>query len=482
MVDASRRHVPREAMTAVAIPSPKFKPRWYQKPVITHFTGNGSDGRGKAGSWVMHRRGGKDLTAMAILDVLAWRRLGMYWHTFPTFEQGRKAIWEGFTADGDRIIDLMFPPEQVRSRDNQQMKVELLNGSIYRVIGTDKIEAVGAGPVGVIHSEYSIAKPKAADLIAPMLRENGGWELYVYTPRGNNHGRKLHDRMKAAAAREPARYFCELKTLYDTRAYDPDQTIAEERARGRPEALIRQEYLCDWTAANVGAVWGDLIETLEKNGAIAEFDFDRKRVFSTWDLGGSGAKGDATCFWLWAPTPDGADVLDYYENHGKTLEHYWDEMARREAAIGVRAVRHWLPHDARAKHLTGVSVLEQSIKHWGAERVAIYPEDNLLNGIQAGRWLLQRPVRFHPRCSEGIEALKAYHYEFDEDRNTLSNQPEHDWSSHAADGFRGLSLVVKRTEAMSRPEPPPEDLIAKALKQPTLDELFAYQPQPSGRI
>lgn len=465
----------------VEIPN-DFQFRGYQRRPAQFMTANGSDGRGKRAVWVVHRRGGKDLTWLHILAMLMLRRVGMYWHTFPTFEQGRKAIWEGFRSDGKRIIDNVFPAPLVRSRDNQQMKIELVNGSIYRMVGTDKIETVGAGPVGVLHSEYSIAKPKARDLIAPMLRENDGWEACIYTPRGNNHGKKLYDLAQKAAKENPDKWFCELLTLYDTRAYDPERTLSEERAAGRPEALIRQEYLCDWTAANVGSVWGDLLEVIEKAGWVQEFTPDTSRVFTTWDLGGAGAHGDATCFWLWAARDDGADLLDYYENHGQPLSHYFDEVEQRERAWGVKAVKHWLPHDARAKHLTGHSVLELCIKHWGGERVAIYPELSLLEGIQAGRWLLQQKVRAHPRCSEGWEALKAYHYGWDEDRKVFTNQPEHDWSSHPADGFRGLALVYRQSEFLTRPAPPKEDLIAKLSKPPTLDELWAMQPKPSGRI
>jgi len=423
---------------------------------MLHYTGGGHDGRRKRGVAVFHRRAGKDLLAMMIADICAFRRVGAYWHTFPTFEQGRKAIWEGFTKDGDRIIDYVFPPEQVRSRDNQQMKVELKNGSIYRIIGTDKIESVGAGPVGVIHSEYSIAKPRARDLIAPMLRENDGWELCVYTPRGNNHGKKLFDRASQLAKLEPERWFCDLKTLYDTRAYNPDQTLTEERAEGKPEALIRQEYLCDWTAANVGAVYGDLIEALEKAGRVCEFEPEKDRAFTTWDLGGAGARGDATCFWLWAARDDGAVLLDYCEGQGKTLDHYMDEADRRAAQASVRVVTHYFPHDSRAKHLTGASVLEQADRRW-PECVGIYPEDSFLNGISAARWLLQRNVWIHPRCSEGVEALKAYHYEWDDDRKTLSNQPVHDWSSHAADAFRGVALVMRKATELTQHEEPPKN-------------------------
>jgi hypothetical protein len=228
--------------------------------------------------------------------------------------------------------------------------------------------------------------------------------------------------------------------------------MAEERARGRPEAMIRQEYLCDWTAANVGAVYGDLIEAIEKSGRVCEFEVDSSRAFEVWDLGGAGAHGDATCFWQWCAKDDSADVIDYCENQGKTFDYYADESDRRAREAGVSIVMHYFPHDARAKHLTGASVIEQAIQRWGIEHVGIYPEDSFLNGLQAVRWLLQRNVRFHPRTVDGVEALKAYHYEWDEDRKTFSNQPAHDWSSHGSDGFRGLALVSRKADVMTRRE------------------------------
>jgi hypothetical protein len=461
------------AARQILIPNEKFRPRWYQRPFIDHFTANGHDGRGKSAVEVDHRRAGKDIMGMQMLNICAWRRRGAYWHTFPTFEQGRKAIWEGFTKDGDRILDFVFPPETIRRRDNQQMAVELKNGSIYRLLGTDKIETVGSGPVGVLHSEYSIAKPKAADLIAPMLRENDGWEAYVYTPRGNNHGKALYDRMKLAAAQNPARYFCALHTLYDTRAYDPDATIAEERAKGRPEAIIRQEYLCDWTAANVGAVWGELMEALEKAGAVCEFEPEQPRVFTTWDLGGAGAKGDATAVWIWAATANGYDVLDYFEGQGKPLSYYHDEVERRLKALGLRALKHWLPHDAVGVHLTGSSVFEQCVERWGQELVALVPKRGLLDGIQAARWLLQQPIRFHTRCQEGVEALKAYHYAWDEDRDVLSTAPEHDWSSHGSDAWRYTAVVAKFAEGMTRKPEEKRGQTPIVDRAPTLEEQWA---------
>lgn len=457
-------------MPEVHLPN-SFTPRPYQRKFMGYLDHHANGGRAV---WVVHRRGGKDLTAMHQTCKMMHERRGTYWHIFPTGEQARRSIWTEFTKDGDRIMEQVFPAS-IRKTPREwspgaEMVVELKCGSIWRLMGSDKIEVAGAGPVGVVFSEYALAKPKTWDFVRPMIREREGWAAFVSTPRGKNH---LWQRWEEAG--KLSGWWRDRQTLFDTRAYDPERTVEEERAAGMPEALVRQEYLCDWTAANVGAVWGDLLEVLEKAGAVAEFEFDRQRVFTTWDLGGSGARGDATAFWIWAPTENGADLLDYYENHGKTLEHYFDEVDKRCGAIGARPVKHWLPHDARAKHLTGVSVLEQCAEHWGMEHVAIYPEEGLLNGIQAGRWLLQRAVRVHPRCSEGLEAIKAYHYGWDEDRKVFTNQPEHDWSSHGADAFRGVALAVKQTELLTRKPPGPKlgPSGVPSLATVTLDEMFA---------
>lgn len=454
---------------AIAFPH-DFEPRDYQRPFMRHFIGTKSapiDGSGRRATWVVHRRGGKDLTGLHTLNICAHRRRGAYWHTFPTFEQGRKATWEGFTKDGKRIIDNVFPAELIKSRDNQQMKLELRCGSIYRIIGTDKIEMVGAGPVGVLHSEYSIAKPSAADLIAPMLRENGGWEAYVYTPRGNNHGKKRFDSFAKQALTDP-RYFAELLTLYDTRAYDPEQTLADERANGRPEALIRQEYLCDWSAANVGAVFGDLVPDAR------EFGYSADGVYTSWDLGVS----DATAIWFWRLRGSGVEFIDHLEATGQPFSYFADEVEKR----GYRYVRHYLPHDARHRTaVTMVSYQDAATERWG-EKVAISPMLSLADGIQAGRWLLQQPdTRFHTGCTQGVEALRAYHYEWDEDRKTLARLPSHDWSSHTADAFRYAAVVAKITGLIDKPKPLiPDPPLARDPGSFTLAELRRLR-RPSPR-
>lgn len=470
----------------VTIPN-GFTPRSYQRRAMEWF-----DAGGKRAITVWHRRGGKDLTALHQTCKMMHRRKGAYWHIFPTAEQGRKAIWEGFTKDGQRIMEQVFPRAIRKSpRDflpKAEMVVELKCGSIWRLQGSDKMEVVGAGPVGVVFSEFALAKPTTWDLIRPMLQESGGWMWAITTPRGDNHAKKMFD----MALNNPA-WLADIKTLFDTRAYDPEETLAEERKSGMPEALIQQEYMCDWTAANVGSFYGALLQALELRGAIADFTHGTDEVFTNWDLG----HDDSTAVWFWRLNArrDGVDFVDHYESNGKPMSHYFDMLDERERTRGYRYKRHWLPHDARAKTLqTGSSILEQCMDRWGSGMVAIVPQLSVQDGIQAGRWLLQQETRFHKRCTvvdmgadvlfpvSGVGALKSYHRAWDEVRKTFSSSPMHDWSSHTADAFRYTACVVRESEMLTRKPEPAKAPVVRGIDTFTLDEAWDTAPTRSGRI
>lgn len=442
----------------------------------------------KRNIWVWHRRAGKDLTALHQDCKDAHQRIGAYWHVFPTAEQGRKAIWEGFTRDGRRIMDTVFPPEVRRSprafTSNGEMVVTLKCGSIWRLLGSDKMEVVGAGPVGVTFSEYSLAKPNTWDLVRPMLRENEGSATFIFTPRGKNHGWKLLE-----MGRGNPDWFCSVRRLDETLAYDPVRTVAEERASGMPDELIQQEYFCDFNAANVGSFYGVALAALEARGGLADFQSGRDEVFTSWDLG----RADDTAVWWWRVHSGAVDVLDHYASHGEDLEHYFRVVEARAQHYGWRYRKHWLPHDARAKTLaTTQSVQDQFMRRFGPSMVAITPEIGLLDGIQALRALLVHPgTRIHPRCSkaasprdcDGVEALRAYHREWDAERKCFRETPVHDWSSHTADAARYMAVVVKVAEMITQPVAQPSEPKIVPLSQAyRMDDMVPASRGAGGRI
>jgi hypothetical protein len=90
----------------------------------------------------------------------------------------------------------------------------------------------------------------------------------------------------------------------------------------------------------------------------------------------------------------------------------------------------------------GKSILQQFQDH-NVGRFVITANLDVQEGIQAARATFPR-VRFDAtRCADGLEALKQYHRSWDEEKQQFSTAPVHDWSSHAADAFRYLSLSWK---------------------------------------
>lgn len=157
-------------MPTVTIPN--LKPRPYQLPMFRAMDS------GKKRAWLCwHRRAGKDEASMHVTAMKAIDTPGNYWHCLPEYAQARKAIWEAVNPHtGRRRIDEAFPPEIRRKTRDDEMFIEMVNGSTWRMVGSDRVDSlVGAGPAGIVFSEYALSDPAAWDYMRPMLLESGGW-------------------------------------------------------------------------------------------------------------------------------------------------------------------------------------------------------------------------------------------------------------------------------------------------------------------
>lgn len=373
----------------------------------------------KRGVAVWHRRGGKDSLGIHWTSVAALDRVGVYWHMLPTQAQGRKVVWDGITKDGRKVLDA-WPDELITHRRNDEMKLELVNGSMWQVVGSDNYNSlVGSNPVGVVFSEYSIADPAAWDFIRPILAENGGWAIFLYTPRGRNHGWELYDMAKRTEG-----WASSLLTAEDTGAI-PLEVIQQEREAGMSEEMIRQEFYCSFEAPLFGAYYAK--EMQEAEPRISGVPYDKAVPVETWwDLG----IGDETAIWFAQRVGKEIHLIDYHEASGESLAYY----ARVLQEKGYVYSDHCLPHDVEARELgTGKSrrdVLEAlNIKAQVIRRHSV--EDR----IEAVRSMLGKCWFDAGKCARGIEALRQYRREYDDKRKTFKARPVHDWASHGADAF-----------------------------------------------
>lgn len=211
--------------------------------------------------------------------------------------------------------------------------------------------------------------------------------------------------------------------------------------------------------ATEGSVYGRLLAALQQRGRVEAFEHDKDQVFTAWDFG---IADSMSIWWFRFNARRGVDVLDWYENSGFGLPHYF-EVCRNK---GYSYFGHYLPHDARARSWhTGRSAVELFEEEFGAGDVLIAPELSVDDGIGAARWLLeQETTRFHARCDEvpegadlsGLGTLSEYRYAWDETNKVFSKNPLHNFASHTADAYRVLSCAVRHGEIITRKPPPPK--------------------------
>jgi phage terminase large subunit len=425
-----------------------WRPRGYQRAGWDYL-----ERGGRHAEFVWHRRSGKDEVALHRTAVAAVERIANYWHMLPQANQVRKAIWEAVNPHtGKRRIDEAFPLALRANTREQEMFIRFKNGSSWQALGSDNYEgAIGSAPAGIVYSEWAQANPSARGYLRPILAENNGWQIFITTPRGKNHAHQTFQ-----AARKQPDAFAELLTAHDTGVFSASQlederldligTYGQEAGR----ALFEQEYFCSFEAAILGAYYSAEMTAVDRTGRITRVEYDPEwPVHTAWDLG----YDDDTAIWWYQVVHDEVHLLGYYFNSGKDIDHYADVISGKPYRYGT----HWLPHDAKAKTLAaaGKSIQEQLANRLGWGSVWIAPTTGgahrsaarqlpVEDGIQAVRQLLPRCWFDEEGCVDGIEAMRQYHREWDDDRKMFKDRPYHDWTSHPADAFRTLAVAWQK--------------------------------------
>lgn len=433
-----------------------------------------------------HRRAGKDDVALHKTAYMAHPgentparcRVGNYWHCLPQYSQARRAIWEAVNPHtGKKRIDEAFPKEIRATTRQDTMSIEFKNGSTWRVVGSDKPDSlVGAPPIGIVFSEWALSNPSTWLYLEPILLENGGWADFISTPRGRNHARGLYD-----AAVNDDEWFAEIQTIEDTGFANDEAFLAElEKSRNRyakmlgskdmADALIEQEYWCSFEAAILGSYWGREVQAAEREGRIRTEGIEPDEntpVDTVWDLG----VGDSTAIWFFQMIGAEVWVLDYYEATGYDVTHYAEVKRRKPYSYKVNGKDSidYVPHDAKQRSWTATGYIREEDKDRPLREVGrarqrleamrecglnpqLVPQHRIEDGINAARVTLARCWFDGPACEEGLECLRQYRQEWDDDRKAFQDRPYHDWTSHGADAFRYLAMAWR----MKAPEKPKE--------------------------
>jgi hypothetical protein len=420
---------------------------------------------------VAHRRAGKtvacinDLIRRAILEN---KPNAQYAYVAPYYSQAKSVAWNY----------LQRFAEPVMAKANQsELWVELINGARIKLFGADNPDALRGNYLdGIVSDETADQRPRVwGEIIRPLLADRKGWAVFIGTPKGHNAFYEMYQ----AAELDPA-WYCKTLRASQTKLIDDEEL--EDARRSMTVDQYEQEFECSFEAAILGAFYGKEMRILTDAGRVTKVEYDPLfKVNTAWDLGYS----DDTTIWWFQVVHGEIRVLDYHASNGHQVSYYTDLLKAKEKEFEYVYKHHYLPHDARAKTLAsgGKSIIEQFASKIPPESIKIVPSLSLQDGIQATRLALMRSWFDAEKCQDGIECLRQYQREYDEDKKIFRDKPRHDWASHGADAFRMLAIAWKEDQQKA----PVDNSIRGVVvgkNEVTLDELWRTTPtfKPSGRI
>jgi hypothetical protein len=349
--------------------------------------------------------------------------------------------------------------------NEQELEITLVNGAKIRLFGADNADAMrGLGFDGVLLDEFGDFKPSVwGSIIRPALSDKQGWAVFMGTPKGKNQFWDVYQTSRM----NPEEWFS-LRLKASDSGILPQSEIDAVRAQISEDQFM-QEYETNFEAAIIGAFYGVEMRMAADDGRITEVKYDPSlSTYTAWDLG----YRDDTAIWWYQVVKGEIHIIDYHSVSGASIP----EIAKVVLKKPYHYMKHYLPHDARAKTLAaqGKSIIEQLGEFLGLSNLAIVPDLSVQDGIQAVRMTLPRCYFDEEKCLEGIEALRQYQREWDEDKKSFRSSPKHDWTSHGSDAMRMLAIAwrdepSKRMNASERP------LMVGPGNTATLNDMWAGQ-------
>jgi len=379
-----------------------------------------------------HRRAGKDIACFCFLvNCAIVDKASVYYYIFPTYAQGKKAIWDGIDEEGRAIIDYI-PSDLIESKNSTEMKIKLKNGTLIQIVGSDKPDTLrGANVYGAVFSEYASQNPRGwQEIIGPMLDKNGGWAVFNTTPLGKNHAYDLWQTAQDLSNK----WYTQKLTIEDTKLISQD-ILDDRRREGVSEEIIQQEYYCSFDRGVEGSYYGRILSKLRLDGQIGRVIYDTTSVVNTyWDIG----YGDSTAIVFSQDYGSEHRIIDYYENSGEGIAHYIKHLQGKPYVYG----KHFFPHDAAAGSVQTGITLQRTASDLGLNAVVL-PRYDFDVGIEATRAMLSTAFIDDRNCKLLIKCLENYHKRYNEKLNCYSDTPVHDQWSHGADAVRYCALARK---------------------------------------
>lgn len=290
---------------------------------------------------------------------------------------------------------------------------------------------VGTNPRGCVFSEFALQDPRAYQYIRPILVANGGWSLFISTPRGKSALWDLYQ-----IAQKSKDWFVYKLTVEDTRHISLEDIRKEEEEGLMSADLIQQEYFTSFEMGVEGSYYAKYIDKLRLKGQIGKVNWDPSfKVNTAWDIG----MRDSTSIIFFQICGTNIHIIDCYERSKEGLEHYVQVINSKPYQYG----KHIGPHDLRVREFTSGIARVDKARQLGIN-FTIADNLSIEDGIEAVRTALPKMYIDEERCGVLIKALENYRQEYDQKKKVYKSQPLHDQFSHMCDAARYLAISLPK--------------------------------------
>ena len=309
------------------------------------------------------------------------------------------------------------------------------------------------------------------DLLRPTLREEGSELWFSWNPRFNT------DPVDAFFRKHPPPDAVSVCVNWSDNPWFP-VVLCREMQHDFETDPDKAEHI--WNGAyytGEGTILAKWVAKAEREGRIhngVHYDPMGAPLEVTSDIGFR----DTATWWYWQRRLGGFALVDYDQDIGLDADDWIPRIQERISLLGAQLGKIWLPQDAKAKTFQSKhSAVERFLLAFGAQKISIVPAVKVADRINAARFVMPRCEFNKTRCEEGLNGLRAWSFEYNEETQILSREPRHDWASHPGDGFSYGAVVMQ--EIIEKEEPKPEPLrgITVGGNQVTLNELWQTNPR-----
>jgi hypothetical protein len=416
------------------LPAHRLPLRDYQQEIVANYNDPDIDEL----LLVIARRGGKTTGVFSeciVPDLV--REVQTIVLVYPTAKIGFRNFWNNIENDGFKTIEHI--PRSLIARQGHtedDMRIELINGSVFMVLGSTNTEALrGANGKKYWFDEFADMPIEAVNVVSPIIEANGGKLIYTGTPKIDGITGETMRRMHYRFKKTPGKYTC----YVDATHYMTKEQLEKSRQgyilRNGSDFKFKQEMMLDWGQSSNASYYGQIMSAKDKDGTIGEWGYNKNyHVYTAWDLG----KADSMVVLFFQYYNGRPRIIDIIEETGSNIKTMIPKLRQRPYLYGW----HFLPHDGTVASLNdGVNRLNTLISE-GITNASVIKRQGVGIGIgYVEDWLPKTLINagttgtFHRR-------LRQYKRKFNPETGNYAG-PDHKSQSHIADALRYMATALQ---------------------------------------